>query len=141
MRRKQLYAIILAGALAASSAPAAVFAAEGDVAATAETSEENPVDGETAAATRSTGRRNTGRYYSSYRGTGRTGTGAGKLQQLQRHRRRKQHRQSRHSRLQKRHRLYRKHLRQRLVKQQKPKAKQKSLLQVRQQSRQQSRLH
>lgn len=51
MRRKQLYAIILAGALAASSAPAAVFAAEGDVAATAETSEENPVDGETAAAT------------------------------------------------------------------------------------------
>lgn len=43
MRRKQLYAIILAGALAASSAPAAVFAAEGDVAATAETSEENPV--------------------------------------------------------------------------------------------------
>ena len=51
LRRKQLYAIILAGALAASSAPAAVFAAEGDVAATAETSEENPVDGETAAAT------------------------------------------------------------------------------------------
>ena len=51
MRRKQLYAIILAGALAASSAPAAVFAAEGDVAATAETSEENPVDGEAAAAT------------------------------------------------------------------------------------------
>ena len=51
MRRKQLYAIILAGALVASSAPAAVFAAEGDVAATAETSEENPVDGETAAAT------------------------------------------------------------------------------------------
>lgn len=51
MRRKQLYAIILAGALAASSAQAAVFAAEGDVAATAETSEENPVDGETAAAT------------------------------------------------------------------------------------------
>lgn len=51
MRRKQLYAIILAGALAASSAPAAVFAAEGDVAATAETSEENPVDGETATAT------------------------------------------------------------------------------------------
>lgn len=51
MRRKQLYAIILAGALAASSAPAAVFAAEGDVVATAETSEENPVDGETAAAT------------------------------------------------------------------------------------------
>ena len=51
MRRKQLYAIILAGALAASSAPVAVFAAEGDVAATAETSEENPVDGETAAAT------------------------------------------------------------------------------------------
>lgn len=51
MRRKQLYAIILAGALAASSAPAAVFAAEGDVAATAETSEENPVDGETAVAT------------------------------------------------------------------------------------------
>ena len=51
MRRKQLYAIILAGALAASSAPAAVFAAEGDVAATAETSEENPADGETAAAT------------------------------------------------------------------------------------------
>ena len=51
MRRKQLYAIILAGALAASSAPAAVFAAEGDVAATAETSEENPVDGDTAAAT------------------------------------------------------------------------------------------
>ena len=51
MRRKQLYAIILAGALAASSAPAAVFAAEGDVAATAEISEENPVDGETAAAT------------------------------------------------------------------------------------------
>lgn len=49
MRRKQLYAIILAGALAASSAPAAVFAAEGDVAATAETSEENPVDGEAAA--------------------------------------------------------------------------------------------
>ena len=40
MRRKQLYAIILAGALAASSAPAAVFAAEGDVVATAETSEE-----------------------------------------------------------------------------------------------------
>lgn len=54
MRRKQLYAIILAGALAASSAPAAVFAAEGDVAATAETSEENPVDGETAAATEAT---------------------------------------------------------------------------------------
>ena len=51
LRRKQLYAIILAGALAASSAPAAVFAAEGDVVATAETSEENPVDGETAAAT------------------------------------------------------------------------------------------
>ncbi len=54
MRRKQLYAIILAGALAASSAPAAVFAAEGDVAATAETSEENPVDGEAAAATEAT---------------------------------------------------------------------------------------
>ena len=46
MRRKQLYAIILAGALATSGAPAAVFAAEGDVAATAETSEETPVDGE-----------------------------------------------------------------------------------------------
>ena len=38
MRRKQLYAIILAGALAASSAPAAVFAAEGNV-AVAEASE------------------------------------------------------------------------------------------------------
>ena len=48
MRRKQLYAIILAGALATGSAPAAVFAAEGDVAATAETSEENPADGEAA---------------------------------------------------------------------------------------------
>ena len=47
MRRKQLYAIILAGALAASSAPAAVMAAEGDVAATAETSEETPVEGDT----------------------------------------------------------------------------------------------
>ena len=33
MRRKQLFAIILAGALAAGSAPAAVFAAESDVAA------------------------------------------------------------------------------------------------------------
>lgn len=36
MRRKQLFAIILAGALAAGSAPAAVFAAESDVAAMAE---------------------------------------------------------------------------------------------------------
>ena len=36
MRRKQLYAIILAGALAAGSAPAAVFAAEGDVATMSE---------------------------------------------------------------------------------------------------------
>lgn len=51
LRRKQLYAIILAGALATSGAPAAVFAAEGDVAATAETSEETPVDGEAAATT------------------------------------------------------------------------------------------
>lgn len=49
MRRKQLYAIILAGALAAGSAPAAVFAAESDVATTAETSEEAPVEGDTAA--------------------------------------------------------------------------------------------
>ena len=49
MRRKQLYAIILAGALATSGAPAAVFAAEGDVAATSETSEETPVDGDAAA--------------------------------------------------------------------------------------------
>ena len=47
MRRKQLYAIILAGALAASSAPAAVMAAEGDVAAMAETSEETPAEGTT----------------------------------------------------------------------------------------------
>ncbi|MBU5481518.1 hypothetical protein [Blautia sp. MSJ-19] len=46
MRRKQLYAIILAGALAASGTPAAVFAAEGDVAATAETSEETPTEGD-----------------------------------------------------------------------------------------------
>ena len=36
MRRKQLFAIILAGALAAGSAPAAVFAAESDVAAMSE---------------------------------------------------------------------------------------------------------
>ncbi len=36
MRRKQLFAIILAGALAAGSAPAAVFAAESDMAAMAE---------------------------------------------------------------------------------------------------------
>ena len=36
MRRKQLFAIILAGALAAGSAPAAVFAAESDVAAISE---------------------------------------------------------------------------------------------------------
>ena len=50
MRRKQLYAIILAGALATSSAPAAVFAAEGDVAAMAETSEEAPAEGDDAAA-------------------------------------------------------------------------------------------
>ena len=49
MRRKQLYAIILAGALATSSAPAAVFAAEGDVAATAETSEETPAADDSAA--------------------------------------------------------------------------------------------
>ena len=50
MRRKQLYAIILAGALATGSAPAAVFAAEGDVAAMAETSEETPTEGDNAAA-------------------------------------------------------------------------------------------
>lgn len=36
MRRKQLFAIILAGALAAGSAPAAVFAAESDMAAMSE---------------------------------------------------------------------------------------------------------
>ena len=50
LRRKQLYAIILAGALATGSAPAAVFAAEGDVAAMAETSEETPAEGDNAAA-------------------------------------------------------------------------------------------
>ena len=50
LRRKQLYAIILAGALATGSAPAAVFAAEGDVAAMAETSEETPTEGDNAAA-------------------------------------------------------------------------------------------
>ena len=50
MRRKQLYAIILAGALATGSAPAAVFAAEGDVATMAETSEETPAEGDNAAA-------------------------------------------------------------------------------------------
>ncbi|MFR8352321.1 MAG: hypothetical protein ACLVB1_06205 [Blautia obeum] len=104
MRRKQLYAIILAGALAASSAPAAVFAAEGDVTATAETSEENPVDGETAAATEAPAE--------EHRQI---------LQQQQRHRQNRQWRRkrngrvparrplSRHSRLQKRHWLYRKH--------------------------------
>ena len=49
MRRKQLYAFILAGALAMSSAPAAVFAAEGETAAASETSEEAPAEGDSAA--------------------------------------------------------------------------------------------
>ena len=49
LRRKQLYAFILAGALAMSSAPAAVFAAEGDTAAASETSEEAPAEGDSAA--------------------------------------------------------------------------------------------
>ena len=49
MRRKQLYAFILAGALAMSSAPVAVFAAEGETAAESETSEEAPAEGDSAA--------------------------------------------------------------------------------------------
>ena len=46
MRRKQLFAIILAGALAAGSAPAAVFAAESDMAAMSEEGVGNAGSGE-----------------------------------------------------------------------------------------------
>lgn len=46
MRRKQLFAIILAGALAAGSAPAAVFAAESDMAAMSEEGVGNASSGE-----------------------------------------------------------------------------------------------